>query len=101
MYSSRFIGAVDGTAASLELQVRESLSLPLPLSLFLSRLCVHNRDWIYPLQKFPFINIYNTFKTTMHKNHLGKSNRGPSINKQAPLIYKIPPKFLILNLQIY
>jgi hypothetical protein len=37
----------------------------------------------------------------MHKNHLGKSNRGPSINKQAPLIYKIPPKFLILNLQIY
>jgi len=44
MYSSRFIGAVDGTAASLELHVRESLSLPLPLSLFLSRLCVHNRD---------------------------------------------------------
>jgi len=34
----------------------------------------------------------------MHKTLKGNSNRGLSFNKQAPLIYKIPPNFLIFSL---
>jgi len=49
-------------------------------------------------KKILLTDIYNKFKTTIHKNYLVKSNRGLLINKQASVIYKIPSNFLILNL---
>jgi len=54
---------------------------------------------LYYLKKILLTNIYNKFKTTIHKNYLvNKFNRGLLINKQVSVIYKIPPNFLILNL---